>query len=312
MDRGAPASRHFSLQELADGVYAAIASDGGWAICNAGAVDLGDQVLVFDTFVNQHAAAEFKDAIVSLTGKPIGFVLNSHYHSDHVKGNQVFKGARVVSTAKTREVMTKVKSRYETDAEAIRRDVQRDLESHLANPDDPDTVLFEGYDRGHLDGLPTLEYTLPGVTFEGILTFHGTKRKAEAITYGGGHTISDAFLCLPDERIGFMGDLLFVGCHPYIADGNPPELFRIFDRVEGLDMEVLVPGHGPVGSPKDIDTNRKYVESLQGVVKEVRGAGGGVAQASAVPVDPIFADWKWRSFRRDNLEFLFSEGTRAD
>ena len=78
MDRDAPTSRHFILQRLGDGIYAAIASDGGWAICNAGAIDLGDRVLVFDTFVNQHVAEEFKETIRRLIGKPISYVVNSH------------------------------------------------------------------------------------------------------------------------------------------------------------------------------------------------------------------------------------------
>ncbi|MDG7007807.1 MAG: MBL fold metallo-hydrolase [Nitrososphaerota archaeon] len=277
-------SRHFTLQRLADGVYSAIASDGGWAICNAGAVDLGDRVLVFDTFVNQHVAEELKEMIGRLIGKPVSYVVNSHYHSDHVKGNQAFGGASIVATTKTLEVMAIAKKRYDTDSESIRKDVQRDLDSRLAHPEDPDMALFEGYDRGHLDGLPTLKYTLPDVTFDERMTFRGPKRTAEAITYGGGHTVSDSFLYLPEDKVAFMGDLLFVGCHPYIADGNPKELFRIFDRVEALDARVLVPGHGPVGSAKDIGENRSYVEELQRTAREVRDSGGGLDQAVAKPV----------------------------
>lgn len=304
-------SRHFTLHKLKDGVYAAIANDGGWAICNAGAVDLGDRVLVFDTFVNQHVAAEFKADITRLVGKPITHVVNSHYHSDHVKGNQVFGGAKIVSTAKTKEVMMKVKDHYDGDRESIRKDFQRDLESHLAHPEDPDTILFEGYDGGHLDGLTTLRYTLPDVTFQDRMTFRGKKRTAEVITYGGGHTVSDVILHIPEERIAFMGDLLFVECHPYIADGNPTELFRILDRAKGLDANVLVPGHGPVGSPRDIDANRDYVEELQKTVKEVKDSGGGLEQAVDRPVGRAFAGWKWHSFRKDNLEFLFQDGQKT-
>ena len=303
-----PASRHFTIQELGDGIYAAIANDGGWAICNAGAVDVGEEVIVFDTFVNQHVAAEFKDAIARLLKKPINHVVNSHYHSDHVKGNQVFDGAKIVSTAKTREVMIMAKRRYETELDSIRKEVQQDLESFLAHPEDPEAFLFEGYDRGHLDGLPTLRYTLPDVTFEDRMVLHGAKRTAEVITYGGGHTVSDALLYLPDDGMAFLGDLLFVECHPYIADGNPAELFRIFDKVKALDAKVLVPGHGPVGSPDDIDANREYVESLQRTVEEARGSGGGPAQAVEKPVGPAFEKWKWRAFRKDNIEFLF-QGT---
>ena len=312
MDRDLAPSRHFTLQRLSDGVYAAIAKDGGWSICNAGAIDIGDDVLVFDTFVNQHAAEEFREAVAHLVGKPISHVVNSHYHSDHVKGNQAFKGAKIVSTIKTRDVMVKSKKHYETDLEAVREEVQRDLESHLASPEDPDTLLFEGYDRGHLDGLSTLEYTLPDVTFEDRMTFYGTKRTAEVMTYGGGHTVSDALLYLPDERVLFMGDLLFVECHPYLADGNPAELFRIFDRVKGLDTKVLVPGHGPVGTLRDIDANMEYVEALKKTVEEVKGSGGGLPQAVEKSIEPAFESWKWRAFRRDNLEFLFQGASGQD
>jgi glyoxylase-like metal-dependent hydrolase (beta-lactamase superfamily II) len=301
-----PASRHFTLQKLGDGIYAAIATDGGSAIGNAGVVDLGDQVLVFDTFVNHHVAEELREMVRRLIGKPITYVVNSHFHSDHVKGNQAFGSARKVATTKTVEVMGRIRKRYETESDVIRADIQRDLDSHLAHPEDPDTVLFEGYDRGHLDGLPTLRYTLPDITFDDRMTFRGSKRTAEAITYGGGHTVSDSFLYLPDERLAFMGDLLFVDCHPYIVDGNPKELFRIFDRVEALDAKVLVPGHGPVGSPKDIGENRSYVEELQRTAAEVRNSGGGLEEALARPVAAPFKDWKWRAFRRDNLEFLLS------
>ncbi|MDG6909523.1 MAG: MBL fold metallo-hydrolase [Nitrososphaerota archaeon] len=311
MSIGSLTSRHFTLHEQGDGIYAAIASDGGWAICNAGAVDLGDQVLVFDTFVNQHVAEEFKSMVTQLIRKPVGYVLNSHFHSDHVKGNQAFEGARIVATTKTLEVMAKSKTRYDTDPESVRKDVQQDLESRLAHPEDPDSLLFEGYDRGHLDGLPTLRYTLPEVTFDDRMTFHGSKRTAEAITYGGGHTVSDSLLYLPEERLAFMGDLLFVGCHPYIADGNPAELFRILDKVEALDAKVLVPGHGPVGSPKDLGENRGYVEELQRAVEESRRSGSGLEQALARPVGAPFENWKWHAFRRDNLEFLFSNPPTA-
>jgi cyclase len=308
---GIPVSRHFALQKLGNGVYAAIANDGGWAICNAGIVDLGGEVIVFDTFVNQQAAADLKGAATQLTGKSVDLVLNSHYHSDHVKGNQVFTGARIVSTAKTREAMAEAKRRYGTDAETIRKDLQRDLGAHLADPDDPDRTLFEGYDRGHLEGLPTLKYTLPDIVFDSGMTLHGSVRTAEAVTYGGGHTVSDALLYLPDDRVAFMGDLLFVECHPYLGDGSLDGLFRILDRVEALDAKILVPGHGPVGAPKDIAAMRRYIDWVQRTADEVRGSGRGLDLAMEKPVPPDFASWKWRAFCKDNLEFVYQSAKKT-
>lgn len=134
MNSGVLGSRHFTLRELGSGIFAAIANDGGWAVCNAGIIDLGDRTLVFDTFVNQRAATDLKNAAEHLTGRTVGYVINSHWHGDHVNGNQVFTGAEIVATGKTREVMTQIKKRYETDAETIRREVEKELESMLANP----------------------------------------------------------------------------------------------------------------------------------------------------------------------------------
>ena len=305
MSNGAPKSRHFVIHELDNGIYAAIATDGGWAVCNAGIVDLGDSTLVFDTFVNQHAAMELNTAAKQLTGKPVNIVMNSHWHSDHVKGNQAFTGARIVATRKTREVMAGVKKRYETEADVIRRDVEKDLESVLAGPDDPDRVLNEGYDKGHLDGLPTLSYTLPAETFEDSVNFQGKTRSAEAITYGGGHTVSDSLLYLPEEDVMFLGDLLFIEYQPYLCDGDPKELLRILDKVEAVGAKTLVPGHGPVGSSKDISPIRDYVNLLERMVAEVRSSGGGPSDAIKRPIPAPFGAWKWRGFYKDNLEFLF-------
>ena len=68
-------SDHFELIELDKGVYAAIHKMGGGAICNAGAVDLGDEVLVFDTFMSLDAAQDLKDAVSKMIGKPVKYVV---------------------------------------------------------------------------------------------------------------------------------------------------------------------------------------------------------------------------------------------
>ena len=99
--------KNFSVQQLAAGVWAVIQNDkGGHAICNAGIVDLGDKTLVFDAFINPDAAAEMKQAAEKLTHHPVVYVINSHFHDDHVRGNQVFgPGASIVSTEWTKKQM---------------------------------------------------------------------------------------------------------------------------------------------------------------------------------------------------------------
>ena len=100
-------SKHFIIQKLADGVFAAVSKNGGYAICNAGIIDLGDATLIFDPFMTPEAAEDLKKASQLLTGHKVKYVVNSHYHNDHIGGNQVFDMAGIISTVRTRELIAK-------------------------------------------------------------------------------------------------------------------------------------------------------------------------------------------------------------
>src|SRR5512139_3020840 len=108
-------SRHFVLHPLAEGIFAAIAIDGGHAICNAGLIDLGGQILVFDTFLTPQAALDLRQAAMELFGRSPQIVINSHYHNDHIWGNQVFlPEAQFVSSNETRQlIMTEGTEEYQ-------------------------------------------------------------------------------------------------------------------------------------------------------------------------------------------------------
>lgn len=94
----------FELQEVADGVYAAIVVDGAGALGNAGFVNLGEETLVFDTFLSPQAAQVLRAEAERMTGNQIAYVVNSHFHGDHTYGNQVFADATILSTERTREL----------------------------------------------------------------------------------------------------------------------------------------------------------------------------------------------------------------
>src|SRR5512142_3305829 len=99
-------SDHFTTYQVSDGVFAAIATTGGAAISNAGIVDLGGRTLVFDTFMTPEAALDLRRAALGLTGREADLVVNSHYHNDHIWGNQVFDpGILIASTSQTLKLM---------------------------------------------------------------------------------------------------------------------------------------------------------------------------------------------------------------
>jgi glyoxylase-like metal-dependent hydrolase (beta-lactamase superfamily II) len=99
-------STHFRLHYVADSVIAAIAVPGSGAVGNASIIDLGDIAMVVDTFATIQAAEDLKAAAEYITGKPVSYVINTHWHSDHTSGNKVFSPVSpIISTAVTREVM---------------------------------------------------------------------------------------------------------------------------------------------------------------------------------------------------------------
>ena len=261
--QGLHESRHFQLEKLADGVYAAIHNEGGWAFSNAGIIDLGDLTVIFDTFLTPRAAEALRNSAEALTGKPVKIVINSHYHNDHVWGNQVFRPqAEIISSERTSQMIATLgKEEYrEHKAQSLER--LKELQASYHQVEEyrkQDVSQMINYYQGLVDSFPWLKVYVPTLTFEKSLRIHGGKRIVELYTFSGGHTESDSILVLPDEHIVFMGDLLFTGFHPYFKEGDPQKLLSIYDQVIEFKPEILVPGHGFPGTIYDIANNRDYI-----------------------------------------------------
>lgn len=91
---------------MADGVYACIHKIGGKAISNAGIIDNGKETFIFDTFLSPDVAKELLLAVKQLNLSPVKYVINSHSHNDHIRGNQVFcNDVKIISTERTKELI---------------------------------------------------------------------------------------------------------------------------------------------------------------------------------------------------------------
>jgi glyoxylase-like metal-dependent hydrolase (beta-lactamase superfamily II) len=302
-------SRHFTIQRLADGIYAAIAKDGGWAICNAGLIDLGGQIVIFDTFMTPSAAADLKKFSIEQLGGPPEMVINSHYHNDHIWGNQVFAGeAQIISSAQTRELIKTAGAEeykwYSTNS-AQRLVALREEFKSAAPEKQKDLLLWIGYYQGLVESMPQLSVHLPETTFKNQIELFGTHYSAKLTTYEAAHTDSDSVLYIPEAGILFMSDLLFVKAHPYLPDGNPQKLLWVVKQISQLDAEFLVPGHGPVGTRADLLLMIEYIQSCMETSQALVESGDAteeIIQDLAVP--EAFADWQLPHFYQSNLQFL--------
>jgi glyoxylase-like metal-dependent hydrolase (beta-lactamase superfamily II) len=305
-------SRHFQLEQLADGVYAAINSEEGWAICNAGIIDLGDRTLLFDAFMTPEAAGDLRNAAESLFDRPVHGVINSHYHNDHIWGNQAFySDVEIISSTRTRELII---TEGPMEVQGFRDGAQTRLEALEAQFIEARDEFTRNNLRGFiiyfqaiLATLPELQIRQPNLTFTGDLIFNGPKRSAKLITFEGGHCGSDAILHLPDDGIVFMSDLLFSGGHPYLADGDPHRVKLILAQVRELQARTFVPGHGPVGQTDHLDWMDEYINSLNTLVREAIKKGATEAEIDKIVMPGKYQHLIFPSFFTANLKFLYQQ-----
>ena len=312
-----PTSEHFQLEQLADGVYAAIASPGGKAFSNGGFVDLGDQALVFDAFETRAAAHDLRSAAEQLTGHPVSYVIISHCHADHWGGNQVFAPeTSIITTHTIREQMpaaigwlVQLKENPAELEQAI-QETREQLEKETDERQRASLSASIARMTGWQAALPTLELRYPEQTFSGKLVFHGTRRRAELVEVAPAHTASDLYLLLPDDRIVFMGDLGFLQCQPFMAYCDPQAWVSRLEEMEQLDVETFVPGHGPVGTKADVTLQRRYITLLEELVTQAVSDGLTVEETLQKTLPAPFDSWlhggmaRWEGNVRSSYERL--------
>ena len=310
-------SRHFNLEQLADGVYAAIHAEEGWAICNAGIIDLGDRTLVFDSFMTPQAAIDLSRAAETLIGRPVHTLINSHPHNDHIWGNQAFgPDVDILSSTRTRElIITEGPVEIQSFREVAQTRLDA-LERQFSQADDENARyhlrIFIIYYQAILAILPILQIRLPNLTFKDDLFFSGPRRSARLIAFGGGHSGSDAILHLPDDGIVFMSDLLFIGGHPYLLDGDPEMVMRILDEVRKLQASIFVPGHGPVGQAADLDWMDEYINTLNALVHEARKRGTSADEIDKITMPGKYQHLIFPTLFPENLKYLYQKQIKSE
>ena len=303
--------RHFTIEPLGDGVWAVLhrlepPAPDAWAISNAGIVDLGDRTLLFDSLTAADATAELREAAEELTGRPPAIVVYSHAHYDHTWGGSRFPEATVVSSARARDAMIAEGLLEVADFREALAD-QRAYWGGAAGSEDPivrqDAPFFLPFWNGIAATLPGLELRYPDLGFDGRLEIHGRDRRVELRATGRAHAAGDVFMTVPDARVAFCGDLLFIGCHPYLGDGDLADLRLALASLEASGAERFVPGHGPVGRAAEVRALVRYIDDVEQVA--ARG------EDPAVIPDP-YRPWAFARFFPANVAFCARGGRQPE
>jgi cyclase len=239
------AAPDYQLQKIGNGIWAAIVSDEGLAGGNAGFVIGDDGVLVIDTFQDPRPAKTLLADIRKLTPLPIRFVVNTHYHLDHVNGNDVFAAAGATIVA--------------------HRNVRAWMRTENIKMLDPPVTPEK---KARVESL-----TLPTVVHDGHLDLYLGSRRIN-IRYYPGHTGGDSVVWMPDAHLVFCGDMLWKQHVPNLIDATTKAWVDSLDAMQkDYGPSTWVPGHGGVANAQDVLVFRKYLADLRTNVRLEMAAG---------------------------------------
>jgi cyclase len=260
-DPGFPAvpSWKNEMRELAPGVFAYIQAGGpgliAQGVSNAGLIVGDDHAMVIDaTGAPMHAKSFIAAARRAIGDRPFRRLINTHHHGDHVNGNQFFPSIEILSHSYCRDEVRKAVA--STPKMWDKRD-------------------------GYADGTEQRRLVPPTTTIEGKMVFHYGDSPVEILHPGPAHTYGDLLIYLPKYRLLFASDVAFIYVAPFAHNAHVGKWLETVDRIMKMDVETIVPGHGPICGKKELAEMAEYFRTLQREVKRRLDAGMSPGRAAA-------------------------------
>jgi cyclase len=109
----------------------------------------------------------------------------------------------------------------------------------------------------------------PTLTFKERLTLDLGNKKIEIHYPGPSHTTGSVLVYVPQEKVLFTGDILFTDFHPFLGEANIEGWEKVLDAIMAMDVEKIIPGHGPISSKKDVAEMKSYLSVFDQKAKEL-------------------------------------------
>ena len=267
-------------EKVAGHLYMLRGAGGNMGLCTG----VDGAFLIDDEFAP--LTAKIQAAVASVTDKPIRFVLSTHWHDDHVGGNENLGKAGAVLVA------------------------HENVRERLA----VDQIL--DYGTGKLDTTRALSHAgLPLVTFAHDIRFHVNGEEVHVFHVDDAHTDGDAVVHFEKANVVHTGDLFFADSYPYIdlaAGGSVDGMIAAADRILGMvdGSTKIIPGHGPLSDRAGLQAFRDMLAANRDRVRAAIAEGRTLEQVQAARLTaPFDAQWGGSKFMTPKLfvEILYRD-----
>ncbi len=260
----------FTVEEVSP--HAVAASYESYFGVKAGAVALHDFIVVIDTLLYPRQAATFRAEIEVKYELPVKHLFITHFHGDHHYGAAPFKDVEVFGSNALIENMKRRKEEGWTKE------------------------AFDGWKKEEPDFaeyIDEIEIVIPTKSFENERIIRNKDFQLE-FYHSGGHSSCSSYAYFPNEKVLFTGDDLAAKSWPYISDaaGDPEKWMKAFEHMMSLDVEVVVPGHGPLGGKELIEEQLSYLQVLKTAVLNAISDGRGPEEVEVPEFYEPAEDWQ--------------------
>jgi glyoxylase-like metal-dependent hydrolase (beta-lactamase superfamily II) len=283
----AASTQLFDIEKVADGVYCAVARAQALINSNAAIFVNSQDVLVMDSHSKPSAAAALVAQIKKeVTTKPVRYVVNSHFHWDHVQGNSAYKagGAKVefVASEPTKELMAKeARNRLKESMDGVPAQIDA-MKARLGKATSAGERAFCQEQirqmEAYLAEMKGASLEMPTISFAKSHVIKDRAHDLHVEFHGRAHTAGDVVVFCPQKRVVSTGDMIH-GFLPYAGDAYPKLWPKTIDSVASRAFDKILPGHGPVHPTRDRMMHlRNYIEEITARIEEGRRAGRSVAE----------------------------------
>jgi glyoxylase-like metal-dependent hydrolase (beta-lactamase superfamily II) len=256
------------LHALGGGLWAWLQPDGGWGWSNAGLIQSRGEALLVDTLFDRPLTEDMLGAMKRACGcgaDEIGVIVNTHANGDHTHGNGCCAKAEIIASEASAKEMEEVPAAMLAQFKA--------MGAQLGPAGAYFAGIFAPFDfAGAATRAPTR-------TFSGQLDLRVGDHAVELIEVGPAHTGGDVIVHVPGARTVFTGDILFIDGTPLMWAGPVENWIAACERICAMDVDVIVPGHGPITDKAGVQRVAEYLRYIDSEARKRFDAGLGVREA---------------------------------
>jgi glyoxylase-like metal-dependent hydrolase (beta-lactamase superfamily II) len=188
-----------------------------------------------------------RDAVPA--ARSIKKLINTHANGDHCFGNQLIEGAEIIACRECAEEFAEAPP-----------SLLINFETNWKNLGEGGAFFHEA--MGGVFDWRGIVPTPPTTLFDKTMDITVGNTRLNLTHLGHAHTRGDILVHVPADRILYTGDLLFVGGHPVIWEGPIGNWIAICDHILSLDVDVIMPGHGPISEKPQVREFKAYLEHI--------------------------------------------------